>query len=352
MENLIEQAYREFGIKVDVVASHHGPSLTTYELRLGTGLQIKKLSNLESDLAMKLSVKSVRYQIPFQNSGNIGLEVPNEHREVVEFDDLHRNTSGLEIVVGKDTIGNDVTINLAKLPHLLVAGQTGSGKSVALNCIISSLIKNNRSDEVSLLLIDPKMVEFAPYREAKQVIKVIDETEFAVVSLHWLCKVMDDRYKLLAKHGVRNIDALDRKGVKLPKIVVVIDELADLMSQAKKQVEPLLARLAQKSRAAGIHLVLATQRPSVNVITGILKANIPARMAFRVASGVDSSVILDSRGAESLLGNGDMLYTSPETGETQRIQGAYISDADIEYIVDVYGKDSDVRRIIENMELT
>lgn len=212
MENLIEKTYKEFGVNVEVVGEHNGPSLTTYEVKLGLGVMLKKLKNLEDDLAMKLGVSSVRYQIPFSNTSNIGIEIPATKRETVSFDELQKDTSGLEVVVGKNTIGENVTIDIAKLPHLLVAGQTGSGKSVALNCIISSLIKNNSHKDVSLLLIDPKRVEFAPYREAKQVIDVIDETKDATVALHWLCKVMEDRYALLAENNVRNVDSLAKKG--------------------------------------------------------------------------------------------------------------------------------------------
>lgn len=349
MEKLIEKAYKEFGVNVSVVDKHQGPSLTTYEVKLAMGTMIKELSKLEQDIAMKIRAKSIRYQIPFQNTSHIGIEVPNEDREMISFDDLE-SSSGLDIPIGKDTVGNDVSMNIAKLPHLLVAGQTGSGKSVALNCIISSLIKNNTKEDVRLVLVDPKRVEFTPYQDAEHVIdRVIDEVEDTITVLEWLCEVMDKRYDLLSKHKARNIDSLASKGIKIPRIVVVIDELADLMSQNKKRVEAPLVRLAQKARAAGIHLILATQRPSVNVITGILKANIPARMAFRVASGTDSSVILDQRGAENLLGAGDMLYTSPENGDTQRIQGAYMSDEDVELIVETYGKKSPVRTFLKNL---
>ena len=327
MKTKIENIFNEFGVRVSVIDKHVGPTLTTYEIKLGKGVRLNKVLGYESDLALLLGAESIRYQVPFKNTSNIGIEVPNSQRDMVKFGDLLKGTSKLEFVVGKDMFGEAVTIDLAKLPHLMVAGQTGSGKSVALNCLITSLLRNNTPDDLNLVLIDPKKVEFIGFNNYPHVIEgVIDDLDESVAMLRWLCEEMELRYKVLQAHGVRNLDSLEKRGHKLSRIVVVIDELADLMLQAKNDVEPPLVRLAAKARAAGIHLVLATQRPSVNVITGVLKANIPARMAFKVASLVDSKVIMDSKGAESLLGQGDMLYVSPSDSTPRRIQGAFIED--------------------------
>jgi S-DNA-T family DNA segregation ATPase FtsK/SpoIIIE len=368
MSRQVELKLKDFGITVEVVAVQPGPVITRFELQPAPGVKVSQVGNLAKDLARSLSVVSVRVVDIIPGKSVIGLEIPNEYRELVTLGEILNSTeyesmkSPLVIGLGKDIGGNPVVTNLSKMPHLLVAGTTGSGKSVALNAMILSLLYKATAREIRLIMIDPKMLELSVYEGIPHLLApVVTDMKESANALRWCVAEMERRYKLMASLGVRNIGGYNQKvsgAVKrgqpipdpfyqplseedeipvldeLPYIIVVVDELADMMMTVGKKVEELIARLAQKARASGIHLILATQRPSVDVITGLIKANIPCRIAFQVSAKVDSRTILDQIGAENLLGHGDMLFLPPGTGLPVRIHGAFVSDSEVHKVVE------------------
>ena len=348
----------EFRVTGEVVAIHPGPVVTTFEFRPGTGVKYSRITNLEDDLSLALRAESIRIaRLP--GKATVGIEVPNNERatialrEIVESAEFRRSKSKLTLVLGKQIHGENVVTDLARMPHLLIAGTTGSGKSVALNCMLLSLLYRATPDEVKVVLIDPKRLEFGLYEDIPHLLTpVVVEPKLAANALSWAVREMERRYRLLADYGVRDIarfnlilqrggeeltHARDDAEVKpLPYIVVIIDELADLMMTASAVVEETIIRLSQMARAVGIHLILATQRPSVDVLTGVIKNNLPARISFRVASKVDSRVILDTQGAEALLGRGDMLYLAPGTSRLTRIHGAFVTEQEVKAVVNFW----------------
>jgi len=361
---LIEKKLSDFGVAVKVIAAYPGPVITRYEVEPAVGVKGSQIVNLVKDLARALSVVSIRVVETIPGKSCMGLEIPNPHRQMVRLSEIlsseayHALHSPLALALGKDIAGNPVVADLARMPHLLVAGTTGSGKSVALNAMILSLLYKSELRHVRLILVDPKMLELSVYQHIPHLLTpVVTDMKQAVNALGWCVAEMDRRYKLMNWLGVRNLSGFNHKVAEaekhgrkledpltlesgnpqplqhLPYIVVVIDELADLMMVVGKKVEELIARLAQKARAAGVHLVLATQRPSVDVITGLIKANIPTRVAFQVSSKVDSRTILDQSGAEALLGAGDMLYLPPGSGLPQRVHGAFVADHEVHKVV-------------------
>jgi S-DNA-T family DNA segregation ATPase FtsK/SpoIIIE len=362
---LIEKKLGDFGVLVKVLAAYPGPVITRYEIEPAVGVKGSQIVNLVKDLARALSVVSIRVVETIPGKSCMGMEIPNPHRQTVRLAEIlgsevyHSMHSPLALALGKDIAGNAVVVDLAKMPHLLVAGTTGSGKSVAINAMILSLLYKAEARHVRLILVDPKMLELSVYQGIPHLLApVVTDMKQAANALNWCVAEMERRYKLMSWLGVRNLSGFNHKVAdaekagrvledpntiesgaaqpltQLPVIVVVIDELADLMMVVGKKVEELIARLAQKARAAGIHLILATQRPSVDVITGLIKANIPTRISFQVASKVDSRTILDQSGAEALLGQGDMLYLSPGTGLPQRVHGAFVSDQEVHKVID------------------
>ena len=362
---LIEKKLRDFGVEVTVVAAQAGPVITRYEIEPATGVKGSQIVNLSKDLARALSLISIRVVETIPGKNLMGLELPNPRRQMVRLSEIigsktyHDNPSALTMVLGKDIAGHPVVADLAKMPHLLVAGTTGSGKSVGINAMILSLLYKADATQVRLILIDPKMLEMSIYEGIPHLLApVVTDMRQAANALNWCVGEMEKRYKLMSKMGVRNLSGYNAKiseAIKkgepipnpfsltpeapeplstLPFIVVVIDELADLMMVVGKKIEELIARLAQKARASGIHLVLATQRPSVDVITGLIKANIPTRIAFQVSSKIDSRTILDQMGAETLLGQGDMLFLPPGTGLPRRVHGAFVADDEVHRVVD------------------
>ncbi|PSJ18462.1 DNA translocase FtsK [Nitrosomonas supralitoralis] len=362
---LIERKLKEFGVDVKVVAAFPGPVITRYEIEPAIGVKGNQVINLVKDLARALSVASIRVVETIPGKTTMGLEIPNPKRQIVRLQEILSSqvyadsASQLTIALGKDISGRPVVSDLAKMPHALVAGTTGSGKSVAINAVILSLIYKTTPDQTRLILIDPKMLELSVYEGIPHLLTpVVTDMREAASALRWCVAEMERRYKLMSALGVRNLGGYNQKiqeAVKrdepivnplalpdeepeyleeLPLIVVVIDELADLMMVAGKKVEQLIARLAQKARASGIHLLLATQRPSVDVITGLIKANIPTRIAFQVSSKIDSRTILDQMGAEALLGQGDMLYLPPGSGYPQRVHGAFVADHEVHKVVE------------------
>ncbi len=372
----IEQTLSDFRVEGQIKDICPGPVITVFEFSPAPGVKISKISRLSDDLAMALAALSVRIVAPIPGKGVVGIEVPNPSREIVYMKEIIADKifyddkkMALPMGLGKDTAGNPIVTDLAKMPHLLVAGATGSGKSVAVNTMITSMLYKNSPDDVRMIMVDPKMLEFSIYADIPHLLlPVVTDPKQATVALNWAVQEMERRYQLLADLNVRNIKGYNRKvaeyteqaqedildgkedskamrslGVDaegapehkhLPYLVVIIDEFADLMMTASKEVETAVARLAQKARAAGIHMILATQRPSTDVITGLIKANFPTRIALRVTSKTDSRVILDSNGAENLLGNGDMLFVPPGTSYIQRVHGAFVSEREIEKIVD------------------
>ncbi|MDP8983919.1 MAG: DNA translocase FtsK 4TM domain-containing protein [Pseudomonadota bacterium] len=374
MSRLVEIKLRDFGVEAEVVAVQPGPVITRFELRPAAGVKVSQISNLAKDLARALSAISVRIVEIIPGKSVIGLEIPNEKREIVTLGEIIKSkpydevTSPLALALGKDIGGVPVVADLARMPHLLIAGTTGSGKSVGINAMVLSLVYKATPEHVRMIMIDPKMLELSVYEGIPHLLSpVVTDMKQAANALRWCVAEMERRYQLMSMLGVRNIGGFNRKvkeaadagnpikdpirmqkiaqGVpgivaedveeltSLPFIVVIIDELADLMMIVGKKVEELIARLAQKARAAGIHLVLATQRPSVDVITGLIKANIPTRIAFQVSAKVDSRTILDQSGAESLLGHGDMLYLPPGTSIPTRVHGAFVSDQEVHRVV-------------------
>ena len=361
---LIERKLLDFNVQASVVAAHPGPVITRYEIEPAVGVKGAQIVNLSRDLARALSVTSIRVVETIPGTSHMGLEIPNPKREIVRLSEIlgsqvyAETHSRIAIAMGKDIAGRPVVADLAKMPHVLVAGTTGSGKSVAINAMILSLVYKAMASEVRLILIDPKMLELSVYEGIPHLLSpVVTDMSQAGYALNWCVAEMDRRYKLMSAVGVRNLAGYNTKVREakekgkplphpfsltpdapepleaLPLIVVVIDELADMMMVVGKKVEELIARLAQKARASGIHLVLATQRPSVDVITGLIKANVPTRVAFQVSSKIDSRTILDQQGAEALLGQGDMLYLPPGTGMPQRVHGAFVSDAEVHRVV-------------------
>lgn len=339
---ILESKLGNFGIKGEVARIVPGPVITTFEYRPAPGIKISKIVNLSDDLALALSAFSIRIVAPIPGKDVIGIEIPNTDREVVRLrevidsPDFREQTSPLTLCLGKDIEGNPVVAAMDKMPHLLIAGATGTGKSVGLNSMITSLVYKASPDEVKLLMIDPKRIELSFYNGIPHLITpVVTDMKQATNALYWAVKEMERRYTLLAEHKVRNIHGFNRKMAEtgaddpLPWIVIIIDELADLMMVASRDVEVALARLAQMARAAGIHLILATQRPSVDVLTGVIKANFPTRISFQVSSKIDSRTIIDAMGAETLLGNGDMLFVPPGTAQLKRIHGAYVSEGEL-----------------------
>ncbi len=354
---VIEETLSEFDIEGEVVQINQGPRVTMFEVQLAPGIQVQKIFKIQDNIAMNLKTTTIRVVAPLPNKSTVGIEVPNREisivylREIVESRDFQRSTSKLTLAIGKDIMGRPIVTDLKLMPHLLIAGATGSGKTVCLNSLITSILYKASPDEVKFILIDPKMVELTLYNDLPHLLcPVIVDIKKAVNALKWLIGEMTRRYKLFSENRIRNVDSYNNifKDNPLPYIVVVIDELADLMAVAKNEIEHSIIRLAQLSRAAGIHLILATQRPSVNVITGVIKANLPCRISFQVTSKFDSRTILDRIGAEKLLGRGDMLFLPPLSSSLIRIQGSYISDEEIEKVCSFIKK----QRIPEyNMEI-
>ena len=347
---VLEETFASFGIKAAVERAEIGPSVTKYEVKPAVGVRVNRISNLADDLALALAAKDVRIEAPIPGKSLVGIEVPNSEVATVTFRELWEQSKTdasklLEIPLGKAVNGSVRSFDLAKMPHLLVAGSTGSGKSVAVNGIIASILMKARPDEVKFMMVDPKMVELSVYNDIPHLlIPVVTNPRKASRALQKVVDEMENRYELFSKVGARNIAGYNAKvaeynaqseykQVPLPLIVVIVDELADLMMVASKEVEDAIIRLGQKARAAGIHMILATQRPSVDVISGLIKANVPSRIAFAVSSGTDSRTILDENGAEKLLGRGDMLFKPIDENHPVRLQGSFISDEDVERIV-------------------
>jgi len=376
----VELKLQDFGVQVEVVAVHPGPVITRYELQPAPGVKVSQITNLAKDLARALSAISVRVVEVIPGKTTVGLEIPNEQREIVRLIDNLKAPqfadarSPLTLALGKDINGQPTVVDLARMPHLLVAGTTGAGKSVALNAMILSMLYNATANEVRLIMIDPKMLELSIYDGIPHLLApVVTDMKEAANALRWCVAEMDNRYRLMAALKVRNIAGYNRKVKEardagtpildplhpedsalpaqelssLPYIVVVVDELADMMMLVGKKVEELIARLAQKARASGIHLILATQRPSVDVLTGLIKSNIPARIAFQVSSRVDSRTILDQMGAEQLLGHGDMLYMPAGTAVPTRIHGAFVDDHEVHNVVEELKKNSSPQYVDE-----
>jgi S-DNA-T family DNA segregation ATPase FtsK/SpoIIIE len=341
---LLEETLADFGISVKVTDIERGPVITRYELEPAPGVKVNKIEALEDDLALAMKAQSVRIIAPIPGKARVGVEVPNGQssavylKEVLASKEFQEDKSKLALALGKDISGRAVLADLAQMPHLLIAGTTGSGKTVCVNTIILSLLYRYGPNDLKMLMIDPKMVELAPYNGLPHLLApVVTESKKASTVLNWAVIEMERRYQMLAGAGARNITAYNQKvgdKDKLPYIVVLIDEFADLMVVARDQVENAVTRLAQLSRAVGIHLILATQRPSVDVITGVIKANLPARISFKVASKVDSRTVLDGNGADKLLGRGDMLFLRPEDSKLTRAQGAFVKDKEIERVVE------------------
>lgn len=338
---ILENTLESFGIQAKVVQVSFGPVVTRYEVQPSPGIKVSRIVNLADDIALSLAVPDVRIEAPIPGKAAIGIEVPNKEvlkvyfREIIESAEFKNSSSKLTVALGKDIAGKPVVADLAEMPHLLIAGATGSGKSVCINTIITSILYKASPNEVKLLLIDPKVVELTTYNGIPHLIApVVTDAKKAASALNWMVSEMERRYKLFAKEGVREINRFNEVSQeKLPKVLVIIDELADLMMVSPREVEESICRLAQMARAAGIHLVVATQRPSVDVITGLIKANIPSRISFAVSSQVDSRTILDMAGAEKLLGKGDMLFFPVGAAKPMRIQGAFLSEKEVEKVV-------------------
>ena len=342
----LQKTLYSFGVSAKVENVSVGPAITRYELKPAEGVRVSKIANLADDIALNLAAETIRIEAPIPGKQAVGIEVPNKEKEVVHFREIieskefKENKSKLTVGLGKDVAGNVQLADIAKMPHVLIAGSTGSGKSVCINTIITSIIYNAKPSEVKFVMVDPKVVELSVYNGIPHLlIPVVTDPKKAAGALAWAVQEMDDRYNKFAEKGVRDLKgynkAIEKENElgKLPQIVIIIDELADLMMVAKNDVEDAICRLAQKARAAGMHLVIATQRPSVDVITGLIKANVPSRIAFAVSSQVDSRTILDCVGAEKLLGKGDMLFFPSGAPKPSRVQGAFVSDDEVEKIV-------------------
>lgn len=363
----LQKTLYSFGVSAKVENVSVGPTITRYELKPAEGTRVSKIANLADDIALNLAAETIRIEAPIPGKQAVGIEVPNKEkeavhlREVIESSEFENNKSKLSVALGKDVAGKTIIADIGKMPHVLIAGSTGSGKSVCINSIITSIIYNAKPSEVKLVMVDPKVVELSVYNGIPHLlIPVVTDPKKAAGALAWAVQEMDDRYNKFAQKGVRDLKGYNKaiekenENAKLPQIVIIIDELADLMMVAAKEVEEAICRLAQKARAAGMHLVIATQRPSVDVITGLIKANVPSRIAFAVSSQVDSRTILDSTGAEKLLGKGDMLFYHVGASKPLRVQGAFVSDDEVEKIVDFIkmnaGEVSYSEDIIESIE--
>ena len=367
----LQKTLYSFGVSAKVENVSVGPAITRYELKPAEGVRVSKIANLADDIALNLAAETIRIEAPIPGKQAVGIEVPNKEkeavhlREVLESEEFENNKSKLSVALGKDVAGNIQLADIAKMPHVLIAGSTGSGKSVCINTIITSIIYNAKPSEVKMVMVDPKVVELSVYNGIPHLlIPVVTDPKKAAGALAWAVQEMDNRYNLFASKGVRDIKGYNHaiekeEGLgKLPQIVIIVDELADLMMVAAKDVEEAICRLAQKARAAGMHLVIATQRPSVDVITGLIKANVPSRIAFAVSSQIDSRTILDSVGAEKLLGKGDMLFFPTGAPKPVRVQGAFVSDEEVEKIVDFVKQNGtatyseDILESIENSNKT
>ena len=367
----LQKTLYSFWVSAKVENVSVGPAITRYELKPAEGVRVSKIANLADDIALNLAAETIRIEAPIPGKQAVGIEVPNKEkeavhlREVLESEEFQNNKSKLTVALGKDVAGNIQLADIAKMPHVLIAGSTGSGKSVCINTIISSIIYNAKPSEVKMVMVDPKVVELSVYNGIPHLlIPVVTDPKKAAGALAWAVQEMDNRYNLFAAKGVRDIKGYNKAIEKeegqgtLPQIVIIVDELADLMMVAAKDVEEAICRLAQKARAAGMHLVIATQRPSVDVITGLIKANVPSRIAFAVSSQVDSRTILDSVGAEKLLGKGDMLFFPTGFPKPVRVQGAFVSDEEVEKIVGFVKKNGtanyseDILETIENSNKT
>ncbi|MFT5387437.1 MAG: S-DNA-T family DNA segregation ATPase FtsK/SpoIIIE [Candidatus Omnitrophota bacterium] len=338
---LLEETLAQFGVNARVADIERGPAITRYELEPGPGVKVQKFTTLSDDIALAMKAPAVRIVAPIPGKNRVGIEVPNGTaaavflKDVLSSDEFQRTKSKLTISLGKDISGKAMVADLATMPHLLIAGTTGAGKTVCVNGIIMSILLNATPDEVKFIMVDPKMVEMVQYQDIPHLLAPpVTDSKKAGAVLSWVVTEMENRYKALSKARVRNIQSYNDKGNKMPYIVVIVDELADLMLVSAKTVEAHICRLAQLSRAVGIHLILATQRPSVNVITGVIKANLPARISFKVASKIDSRTVLDMNGAESLLGRGDLLFIQPGDAKPTRGQGNFVSDDEINAVID------------------
>ena len=359
---ILESTLQTFGVECKVVGVNPGPAVTQYEVQPGPGVQVKRITALQNDLSLALAAAPLRIEAPIPGKSAVGIEVPNKSaslvtiREVIETAAFREGTNRLALGLGNDVSGQSIVADLTRMPHLLIAGATGQGKSVCINALITSLLFQVTPDHLRMLLIDPKRVELTGYNGLPHLaLPVLVESHQAAAALRWAVAEMDRRYKLFSGEGVRNIAAYNEKAVlktarPLPYIVIVIDELADLMMVAAGEIEELICRIAQLARAVGIHLIIATQRPSTDIITGLIKANIPSRIAFAVGSQVDSRVILDTGGAEKLLGRGDMLYQPVDAGKPTRIQGAFVSDPEVEGVVNFWKSQGGPRYMEEILE--
>ena len=350
---ILQSTFNNFGIEVKIVKAIVGPSITQFQILPTPGTKVSKIVNLSNDIALNLAAKDVRIEAPIPGKSLIGIEIPNTVNELVTMKEVFVNdedNSPLSVALGKDVSGESIFTRIDKTPHLLIAGSTGSGKSVCVNTIITSILLKNKPDKVKLIMIDPKMVELSIYDGIPHLLtSVVTDPIKAADVLHKVVLEMENRYREFARARVRNMEGFNKIASKdpdykeLPYIVVIIDELADLMMVSSKEVEESIARIAQKARAAGIHMIIATQRPSVDVITGVIKTNIPSRIAFAVSSSIDSRTILDKSGAETLLGKGDMLYLSADSSKPVRIQGAFLSDEEVEKVVDYVKSQSEAQ---------
>ncbi|MDD3005965.1 MAG: DNA translocase FtsK [Candidatus Pacebacteria bacterium] len=346
--NIIKRTLSNFGIEVEMGEVNVGPTVTQYTLKPSVGVKLSKITALQNDLALALAARTIRIEAPIPGKSWVGIELPNQTvamvtlKNVLDSPEFHNRKTNLSMILGRDVAGNSVIANVAKMPHLMIAGSTGSGKTVCVNTLITGLLFQNSPENLKFIMIDPKRVELTPYNDIPHLLApVIVDPDKAINSLKWAVKEMENRYDLLSKFGCRNIESYN-EAVKtrftdqdpLPYIIIVIDEMADLMATHGREMEAVVVRLAQMARAIGIHLVLSTQRPSVEVITGLIKANITTRIAFCVASQIDSRTILDASGAEKLLGNGDMLYLSSDASKPRRIQGVFISEEEVGKVVD------------------
>ena len=359
---IIENTMRNFGIESKVVAINRGPVITSYELKPAPGIKLSRIVGLSDNIAMALASSDLRIEAPIPGKTVVGIEVPNKEKdavglkELIDSKEFKNINSDIPLALGKDVEGNILISGMEDMPHLLIAGATGSGKSVCINSIITSIIYKSSPKDVKLMLIDPKVVELSVYNGIPHLlIDVVTNPKKAAFALNWAVDEMEKRYMAFAENHVRDLKGYNKKMVaegkedeKLPKILIIVDELADLMMVASKEIEEYIARLAQKARAAGMHLILATQRPSVDVITGTIKANVPSRIAFAVASSIDSRTILDMGGAEKLLGKGDMLFYPSKYPKPKRIQGAYIGDSEVERVVDFVKNNNEIKNNVES----
>ncbi len=368
---LLEETLLSFGIEAKVGEIHSGPTITSFEVHPAVGVKVGRIKTLEHDIALNLEAKSLRIIAPIPGKAAVGIEVPNKTPQEVTFREIlaayqcHHSHFHIPLLLGKGANGDLIMTDLTKMPHCIIAGATGSGKSVCINSIVMSILMTARPDEIRLLMIDPKKVELTPYSDLPHMLApVITEPQSACLALNWLVREMEKRYEMLKLTGQRNIDAFNKRKIdpefeksldiqiptKLPYYVAIIDELADLMMVASQDIETPIARIAQMARAVGIHLILATQRPSREVITGLIKANFPSRIAFKVASRVNSQIILDEIGADNLLGNGDMLVLLPGQSQLIRAQGAFVRDEEIQKVIDAICKQAPPQYIITSFE--